>query len=395
MRETLRANSIEELLSLLEKNYGPDWYDKVNVQINETSRQIEAIVEPLKTADIQTILENIDSIKIEHLSLREVNLLEEQYAEPIIRIIVSEDKMTASVMIIPGLKRTMPTVEEIKRALSEAKVVYGIDESVIERIVTEQRIFTEVPVASGKKPVPPKDASIEYLFPISGFVVEKPDESERVDPASLYKIFTCNKDDVLAIKRKAVRGEDGMTVTGEPVRVQEPKDINLESFVGENVRLSPDGMQILANCDGQPYLKDSKVCVRELLVIDKDLGYDTGNIDFNGSVVIRGNAEGPFKVRLKGDLLILGVLGEVQIDCGGSLRVQGGVFAKGKGVIRVGRDFTARFVNEALIFCGGDVLVEDYVMNSTIICGGNVKVFGRGVVIGGSVKANGDIEVSE
>ncbi|MBC7117030.1 MAG: DUF342 domain-containing protein, partial [Pseudothermotoga sp.] len=247
MRETLRANSIEELLSLLEKNYGPDWYDKVNVQINETSGQIEAIVEPLKTADIQTILENIDSIKIEHLSLREVNLLEEQYAEPIIRIIVSEDKMTASVMIIPGLKRTMPTVEEIKRALSEAKVVYGIDESVIERIVTEQRIFTEVPVASGKKPVPPKDASIEYLFPISGFVVEKPDESERVDPASLYKIFTCNKDDVLAIKRKAVRGEDGMTVTGEPVRVQEPKDINLESFVGENVRLSPDGMQILAN----------------------------------------------------------------------------------------------------------------------------------------------------
>gem|GEM_PF-3923815 len=55
-------------------------------------------------------------------------------------------------------------------------------------------------------------------------------------------------------------------------------------------------------------------------MIDKDLGYDTGNIDFNGSVVIRKNAEGPFKVRVKGDLLILGVLGEIHEDCGGSLK---------------------------------------------------------------------------
>ncbi|WP_031505151.1 FapA family protein [Pseudothermotoga hypogea] len=55
-------------------------------------------------------------------------------------------------------------------------------------------------------------------------------------------------------------------------------------------------------------------------MIDKDLGYDTGNIDFNGSVVIRKNAEGPFKVRVKADLLILGVLGEIHEDCGGSLK---------------------------------------------------------------------------
>ncbi|WP_448531436.1 DUF342 domain-containing protein [Pseudothermotoga sp.] len=395
MRVTLKANSIEELLSLLEKNYGPDWYDKVSVLINEVSGQIEAAVEPLKAVDTQTALGNIGSIKIEHISLPELSLLEEQCAEPIVRVIMSEDKMTASVMIIPGFKRVMPTVEEIKQALSDAKVVYGIDEGAIEKIVKEQRIFSEIPVAFGKKPILPKDASVEFLFPASGFVLEKPQEGGSIDPASLYKIFTCNKGDVLAIKRKAFEGEDGVTVTGELVKVQEPKDINLASFIGENVRLSPDGMQILANCDGQPYLKDSKVNVRELLVIDKDLGYDTGNINFNGSVVISGNAEGPFKVRVKGDLLILGVLGEIHVNCGGSLRVQGGVFAKGKGSIKVGKDFAARFVNEALIFCGGDVLVEDYVMNSTIICKGNVKVFGRGVIVGGSVKANGDVEASE
>ncbi|AJC74765.1 hypothetical protein AJ81_05735 [Pseudothermotoga hypogea DSM 11164 = NBRC 106472] len=179
--------------------------------------------------------------------------MEEQYVETIVRVIMSEDKMTASVMIIPGFKRVMPTVEEIKQALSDAKVVYGIDEGAIEKIVKEQRIFSEIPVAFGKKPILPKDASVEFLFPASGFVLEKPQEGESVDPASLYKIFTCNKGDVLAIKRKAFEGEDRLTVTGELVKVQEPKDVNLASFIGENLRLSPDGMQILANCDGQPY----------------------------------------------------------------------------------------------------------------------------------------------
>jgi hypothetical protein len=58
MRVTLKANSIEELLSLLEKNYGPDWYDKVSVLINEVSGQIEAAVEPLKAVDTQTALDN-------------------------------------------------------------------------------------------------------------------------------------------------------------------------------------------------------------------------------------------------------------------------------------------------------------------------------------------------
>ncbi|MEJ5230216.1 MAG: FapA family protein [Pseudothermotoga sp.] len=393
--KVLRANSVEELLSILEKQYGPDWYNKITVRISEIADQVEATVEPVQSTDTSKALESIASIKVKSVSLPELSDLEAQHAEPFISVNISEDKMAASILVIPGFQRILPTVEEIKQALAEAKVVYGIDEDAIEQIIREQKIFLEVPVAFGKKPLLPTDASVEFLFPASGFVIEEPGENEMVDPASFYKIFTCKSGDVLAVKKEAVSGQDGVTVTGEVIKVERPKDLNLAAFVGENVTLSTDGTKIIASCDGQPYLKDSKVNVRNVLVIDKDLGYDTGNIDFNASVIIRGNAEGPFKIKAKGDVLIMGVLGEVHVSCTGSLRVQGGVFGRGKGVIEVGKEFTTKFLNEAQVFCDGDLLVEDYIMNSTVVCNGNVKVFGKGVVIGGVVKAAGKIELSE
>jgi len=391
----LRANSVEELLSSLEKLYGPDWYDKISVRISEVAGQIEAVVEPMQNVDIEKTLESIDSMKIRSISVPELSDLESQHAQPTVRVNISEDKMIASIFIIPGFQKILPTVEEIKQALAEAKVVYGIDEGAIEQIVKEQKIFLDVPVAFGKKPLLPTDASVEFLFPTSGFVIERSIKDEAVDPASFYKIFTCKSGDVLAVKKEAVNGQDGVTVTGELIKVERPKEINLATFVGENVALSADGTKIVASCDGQPYLKGSKVNVRNVFVVDKDLSYDTGNIDFNATVVIRGNAEGPFKIRAKGDVLIMGVLGEVHVSCAGSLRVQGGVFGRGKGVIEVGKEFTTKFLNQAKVFCVGDLLVEDYIMNSTVVCNGNVRVFGKGVIIGGVVKAAGKIEASE
>lgn len=395
-KRIIKVSSVEELISTLEKDYGPTWYEKVSLQITETAGQIEAVVKPIDNVDSRTAIEELTSImKIKPTSLPDLSNIEQQYSNPIVSVNISEDKMEASIFIIPGFKRVLPTIDKIKQALFNSKIVYGIDEKAILSVIQEQKLFTEVVVAHGKQPVPSKDASVEFLFPPTGFLYERPQGDEKFDPASLYKIFTCKSGDILAIKKPPEYGQDGITVTGEIIKVKKPKDINLSSFLGQNVAISEDNLKIVASCDGQPYLENSKVSVRNLLLIDKDLGYDTGNIDFNASVVIRGNAEGPFKIRAKGDVLILGILGEVEVNCGGSLRVQGGVFGRGKGVINVGKDFAAKFVSEAQIFCGGNIIVEDYIMNSMVICAGDVKVFGKGVISGGTLKAAGNVEASE
>jgi len=401
-RESRRISvkNMAELLKFLEKEYGENWYEKVAFDFitrDNNSAEIEVSIWPIRESSVENLLEELTKLT-EHTrttSLEDMADLEKSYAEPSISVDISEDEMKAFVTVIPGLKRHSPTVEEVLAALREAGVSYGIDESQVQKAISKE-FFKPVLVASGKDPIPSTDASVKYLFPETGidFFVAK-DTEHAFDPAFAYQIHRCDKDSVLARKTPPKEGQDGMTVTGKTVKVSKAKDVNLSSFLGENTRISEDGTEILANCDGQPVVKDGKIHVRKTIVIDGDLGYKTGNVDFNGSVVIRGNAEGPFRVRAQGDILIFGVLGEIELSCGGSLRVQGGVFARGKGKIRVEKDFFAKFVNEAQIVCNGNVAVEDYIMNSTLIVGGNVIIAGRGVLSGGVVKSRKNVDVGE
>lgn len=396
-KRIVQIENVEELLSLLEKDYGQNWHEKVSFRISKADpANMEVIIEPVHESHRESILKELSNVvEIIEPALSDLSDLEEKYPDPHIQVEISEDKMIASIFIVPGLKRVLPTFDELKEALKKSGVIYGINEDALRKIIDESKVFAHIPVASGKKPIYGSDASIEFLFPESGMIFEKIGEKDSVDMAALYKIFTCHEGDVLAVKVPLRESYDGIAVTGEIIKVEKAKDLNLQNFVGENTKLSEDGTKIIATCDGQPYVQNSKVCVRNVLLIDKDLGYDTGNIDFNATVIIRGNAEGPFKIKADGDISIMGVLGEIQVTCGGSLKVQGGIFGRGKGIIKVSKDLTAKFINESQIFCEGNIFVEYYIMNSVIICRGDITVKGRGVIAGGAVKTSGNVEAAE
>ncbi|MFN4190109.1 MAG: flagellar assembly protein A, partial [Pseudothermotoga sp.] len=157
-KRIIKVSSVEELISTLEKDYGPTWYEKVSLQITETAGQIEAVVKPIDNVDSRTAIEELTSImKIKPTSLPDLSNIEQQYSNPIVSVNISEDKMEASIFIIPGFKRVLPTIDKIKQALFNSKIVYGIDEKAILSVIQEQKLFTEVVVAHGKQPVPSKD----------------------------------------------------------------------------------------------------------------------------------------------------------------------------------------------------------------------------------------------
>ncbi len=395
-KRQIQARSTQSLLDQLIKEFGPDWYQKVRVKfLKQTPSELIVEISPFdESATDESGEPTLGSYQTK-VQLPPISELESKYAEPTVQVEISTDKMTASVVIIPGLKRILPTAGEIEKALLNAGVSYGIDRQRIEEALKEERLFSPVPVAFGKQPKPPKDAQIRLLFPETGYFPIRVDQAEKIDPASLYKIFTCEKDQLLAVKEPAVDGEDGFTVTAEVIKTQKPKDFSLQNHVGENVYLSDDGYKILAACAGQPFFKNSKIHVREIFVVHGDLDYSVGNIDFNGTVLVRGNAEGPFKIIAQGDVVISGILGEVQINCRGSLMVKGGIFGRSKGIVKVGKDLLAKFVSEARIFCEGKILVEDYIMNSVVVCKGDLSVTGRGIIAGGVVKAKGNIIATE
>jgi len=380
-------DDINQIYDYLEENYGREWYVDYLADIKKLKNG-KYEVRIYKTSDFH--LEDkldIDPEELEQILSYEITqeseeVETEEYLEPLIFVNVSEDEMLASITIIPGLKRELPTKEEIMEKLKENGVVMGIDEKVIEEALEEKKIFSPIIVAKGKKPKPSMDAKLDIKFR-NGSRSGKPEED--------FNIKFCDKLVVLAERIPPVEGKSGYTVTGKVLEGRRPKDLNLYDYLGENVELSEDGTKIISKIAGEPYIdRWGKISVRNVLFVEGDLK-EVGNIDFPGTVVIEGNAEGLYEIKTKGDLVIRGVVGGVTIKSEGNIVIEKGIFGRSKGGIECGKDFRASYINNSTVKCAGNIFVDDYIINSIVLAKGSIVVNGRGIIVGGKIFAGENI----
>ncbi len=380
---------MQEALRFLEKEYGPTWYNKVLADLSKDSGRVEngkALVK-LKIMDLNEGIEN-EEVNVDEILSEEEKTEKIEEVEAKVEVEISKDGMQAYATLFPSSKGEIPTFDDVMKAAKDKGIKAGIDEKAILHAVKAMCVFKPFLFARGKPPTSSRDATFKLLFPSSG-VKLKTDEGEKVDYASMYEIVCCHAGDKLAEKIPAVRGKKGYDVFGNELSPEEPKDLELTSLAGENVEISEE--HIVAACDGQPFFDGEKVNVKEIYVVSGDVDYSTGNIDFIGSVWIKGDVKEDFKVKSEKDIMVEGVVEGATVYAKGSIVVKGGVFGKHKGIIRCGEKFRAKFLSEVTIFSEGDVEIDEYVMNSRVISAGNVTVNGKGWIVGGSVKASKDV----
>ncbi|HEY3276634.1 MAG TPA: FapA family protein [Syntrophorhabdaceae bacterium] len=305
-------------------------------------------------------------------------------------IIVARDAMSAELVLSPPLGGNPVSVGEIKQLLTKHGVVFGIDGEEIERAVMEEIYNSTILIASGKEPVEGRDASVEYMFTRETIIHPKEIEFDKVDYRELQTVFSVRKDEVLAQKTPAARGVGGTTVMGKQIPVKSVRDIRL--VAGKNTRFSDDGAQVLANIDGQPILRDRTLTVEPVLDIKSDIDFDTGNIDFAGSLIIHGTITAGFSVKATENIDISGVVEDAHVEAGGNVLIKGGIQGGNKGIIRAGGNVSALFVQYGTIEAGRDILIGD-VLHSTLSAGDRIFVLtGKGRILGGKVSAQNLIE---
>ncbi|RKX39954.1 MAG: hypothetical protein DRP23_04155 [Thermotogae bacterium] len=392
--EEIKGKNLEELLREIENKYGVTWYNVIHVDITfDSEKGLIAKITPIEEMEVREI--NILDIKEEYLPEEEMmEELLEKHAHPKINVKISEDGMEVYATIIPGIERKMPRFEEIMEVLHDEGVVFGIMEDEIERMIKEEVIFKPVMVARGIHPTEPVDAKVEYKFPKDGIMELSTFDKNRVDPVARRKIYICRKGDVLVEKKPAVDGKPGRDVFGREIPSKKGKDIALHELVGKNVKLSEDGKFIISMVEGQPYVSnDGKVNVKEIFVVNGDLDYSVGNIDFPGSVWIRGNIDGNFKVISGKDVIIDGIVsGGFHIEAKGSVVIRKGVFGRKRGKIISGGDVSAKFLSETFVASEGSIEVGEYMMNCHAVAKKDVAVFGKGLIVGGKVSAGKSIK---
>ncbi len=171
-------------------------------------------------------------------------------------------------------------------------------------------------IAAGEDPKPPRHPSIKYVFQEGEATID--DGALRIDHYAVHGTTGVQEGDILAIKNPGKRGEAGVDVYGKPIEGEPLKQVKLT--VGDGVRLSEDGLQIIATASGLPSLQGGVIRVTSVFELPGDADVSTGNITMDGDIIIRGSVQESVKVQSNTGVIVVNGL-----VSGGTLRTSGSI----------------------------------------------------------------------
>lgn len=219
------------------------------------------------------------------------------------------------------------TPEAVRAELDRLGIVHGVDEAAIERAVRNLP-STPVVVARGSPPKLGRPAQVTFTFEIRPERRTQVAEGDRVDHRGVLHVPTVEAGDVLARRLPGEAGEPGRTVRGKELPCPSQGTVVLSA--GTGARIEEDGSIIRAAVTGRPQVEEStpgRYHVRVMPVLTHGtVDLASGNVEFNGDIVIQGNAEESMRVVAGGDVTVYGSVSRAHVEAAGRLRVLGNSF---------------------------------------------------------------------
>lgn len=316
-------------------------------------------------------------------------------------ITCTPDNLEARLTIIPAYGGKAVAAEQVRQALREKGVVFGVDEEAINRAAAAGAA-SDVLVAQGIPPRPGTDGELV------SFVTEIRDrqpqllDDDTVDYRNLGQILSVRAGDPLMRRIPPVEGVAGTSVMGKILSPPPARDAVFAPNLPGTAFDAEDPNLLVAAVDGQPVLVANGITVEPVLRL-KLVDLSVGNLDFNGTIDIAGDVVAGMTVKASGDIFIGGVVEASRIEAGGNVEVRGGVLGQGEtraSSAAAGRDpvwikaggcVTAQFVEHVIVEAGDGIMVREFCMQSELVAGNRIVVGhdggSKGHVIGGSCQA--------
>ncbi|MDR1625767.1 MAG: FapA family protein [Spirochaetia bacterium] len=314
------------------------------------------------------------------------------YLTAAIHVSVDESAMVARLGVDPPKKGAAPpTADEIEDALRRRNVVYGIDRSAIARIAAYQDYGKTVVIARGASAVHGEGSKIIYHFNVNRGKPYREMDFGRIDLKELNFIENRKKGDLLAEIAPPVKAANGRTVTGISIPAR-PAGENAFLLAGENTVLNEERNKLFATADGNAKISDSGEIRVEPVVSVENVNYETGNIHFDGSVVIKGGVADGFTVEAGGDIQVGKGVGRATLKAAGHVLLKAGMTGNSSGSVECGGNLFAKYIESSQIVCRGHLFVEEAIMHSRITVWKNCVLGGRrSELIGGAALVGGSL----
>lgn len=299
---------------------------------------------------------------------------------------MSADLLRVEVVFYPPfVGGDLLSAEEIKRDINALGVRFGIKENEIDEIARKKCYFQSYEVAHGIEPVDGVDGYITYNFETEKKAKPKVNEDGSVDFHNLDALNHVKQGDVVATMTREVQGTPGTDVFG---RVIQPKKAKRTVFkYSRNLVPSEDGTKLITQVSGHVTLESEKIFVSNVLEI-VNVDASTGDIEYDGNVLVTGNVLAGFSVKATGNVEIRGIVEGARIDAGGDLILVRGVQGMSKAVLKCGGNMVVKFLESAAhVYVGGN-LETDSILHSKVEVRGSINVTGKnGLIVGGDVRS--------
>lgn len=262
-------------------------------------------------------------------------------------VTINEVKTVAYLQFIQKDDQFSCTADSLRHFLHSQGIKHGIQEDIVSRIAINPReyYFSRTPIAMGIDPVDGQDGKIRYAMQLEDDQRHGPSEQDdgKVDFKDITRLNNILRGQIIAELVPAIPGKAGIAVTGEQIPCRNGKEAVLK--VGKNVVLNPEQTAVYAAIDGLVTMTDKgKINVFPIYEVNGDVDYGIGNIDFVGTVVIRGNVLSGFRITASGDIRVIGGVEGAELFAEGSIEITSGIIGYNKGIVKAGQNVKSSFI---------------------------------------------------
>jgi uncharacterized protein (DUF342 family) len=318
---------------------------------------------------------------------------------------VSDDVMTATLTLIPpqGGAAKGPAVID---AMREQGIVNGILQSELNAALAAG-VCEKLLIAQGEWPVEGSPCYFTSLLEDNEEEEEEEEEDESEegeegeeedDRFSIIKfrdlgfLLLVNPGDHLMRRTPPVAGTSGVDIKGNPVPARPMHELRFNEKILGAEPDPEDPNLLVATTSGQPVVMNAGVTVNPVVEVE-NVDLTTGNIEFNGTITIKGDIKAGMVLKVTGDVIVKGLVEAAEIHAGGNVSVTGGIighaatqastlstaaaqpFANARVICQ--GSLQALFVESAYIQAGESILIKGNARQSEMYAGAQIAV-GKG-----------------
>ena len=252
------------------------------------------------------------------------------YRDAAVAVGISDDLMQATIDLIPeyGLGKEL-SLDYVLAALKEHGIVHGINQLAVTdaiKVAKDNGEAKDVVAAQGTKPVPSGGFKLVWLIQFATGSAVTISESGRADYKNQDRItMVAENQPVLQLVKIGQEGQDGTDITGRPVKAPKDPAASAPPIWDESqfkLESKDENTQILFSLlSGELVFQNNSLSVKEGFKVEGDVGTQTGNIKFSGSVIVNGNVLSGFMVMSTANIGVAASVEAALVSADGSVKI--------------------------------------------------------------------------